>query len=211
MTKRVSIHKCRMCVHYNGHYCHLDDLAPCRYKATPEAEHQRIRDWLFLIVSLFVIALLTTLCLLTGCTRQEAPKEEYHWSAVELLKEYHGQKDGLTEWEELILAIAYTESKFKDDAVGAANDTGQLQITEQYVREVNRLYKTSYTLEDAFDFGKSLEMYDLMQRAYNPDRDLNEAIKHHNRNAYYKATVLENLALILRYEETRKQIIEYGK
>ena len=157
------------------------------------------------------IVLLIAIVALSACAENE-PVPEYHWSTIELLKEYYGEPEpALTEWQELILAIAYTESKFKDDAVGAANDTGQLQITEQYVREVNRLYKTEYTLEDAFDFGKSLEMYDLMQQAYNPERDLNEAIKYHNRGAYYKAAVLENLALVRRYEETRRQVLEYGK
>ena len=157
------------------------------------------------------IVLLIAIVALSACAENE-PVPEYHWSTIELLKEYYGEPEPvLTEWQELILAIAYTESKFKDDAVGAANDTGQLQITEQYVREVNRLYKTEYTLEDAFDFGKSLEMYDLMQQAYNPGKDLEEAIKHHNRSPYYRVTVLENLAMIRRYEETRGKIIEYGK
>ena len=146
---------------------------------------------------------------LRGSAQGQEAEETPQWSAVELLRNQH--KKELSEWQELILAIAYTESRFKDDAVGKANDSGQLQITEPYVREVNRLYKTDYTLADAFDFGKSLEMYDLMQRAYNPDRDLNEAIKHHNRSAYYRATVLENLELVRRYEATRKQIIEYGE
>ena len=37
MTKRININKCRRCVHYNGHYCDLLDLDPCRFKETPEA------------------------------------------------------------------------------------------------------------------------------------------------------------------------------
>lgn len=153
--------------------------------------------------------ILILISLVVGCTPKPEPVEPSHWSAVELLRNQH--KEELSEWDKLIMAIAFTESRFRDDAVGKANDSGQLQITEPYVREVNRLYKTEYTLEDAFDFGKSLEMYDLMQQAYNPGKDLEEAIKHHNRSPYYRVTVLENLAMIRRYEETRKKIIEYGK
>ena len=208
MTKRVSINKCRRCVHYNGHYCHLDDLAPCRYKATPEAEHQRIRDWLFLIVSLFAIALLTTLCLLTGCARQEAPKEEYHWSAVELLKGYHRQKEGLTEFQMLTMAIALTESSFREDAVGTAGDSGILQLRKCYLDEVNRLCGTDYTIEDAFDIGKSIEIFYKMQEAKNPSYNLDTAIRLHNKSDAYRQTVLRNLEEIKRYEKVREELVK---
>lgn len=134
---------------------------------------------------------------------QEVPK----YSAVQLLRNLH--KGELTEWDKLILAIAFTESRFRDDAVGAANDSGQLQITEPYVREVNRLYKTDYTIEDAFDLGKSLEMFNLLQDYYNPSHGIEAGIKYHNRNQYYRKVVLENLDLIRRYERTRAAVINY--
>ena len=143
--------------------------------------------------------------LVAGCTHPD-PVEPPHWSAVELLRNQH--KEELSEWNQLILAIAYTESKFRPDAVGSSNDSGCLQLVPIYVAEVNRLYGTSYTIEDAFDIGKSLEMYELMQAAKNPTRDLNTAIYYHNKSEAYRQTVLRNLELIRNYEAIRKQLIK---
>ena len=149
--------------------------------------------------------ILILISLLAGCARPE-PVEPPHWSAVELLRNQH--KEELSEWDQLILAIAYTESKFRPDAVGSSNDSGCLQLVPIYVAEVNRLYGTSYTIEDAFDIGKSLEMYELMQAAKNPSRDLNTAIYYHNKSEAYRQVVLRNLELIRNYEAIRKQLIK---
>ena len=159
-------------------------------------------------MSIFVLALLATLIFLTGCTRQEPPKEEYHWSAVELLKEYHGQKEGLTEFQMLTMAIALTESRFREDAVGTAGDSGVLQIRECYINEVNRLCGTDYTIEDAFDIGKSIEIFYKMQEAKNPSYNLDTAIRLHNKSENYRQTVLRNLEEIRRYEKVREELVK---
>ena len=125
-------------------------------------------------------------------------------SVVQLLRQQHG--DELTDWQVLQLAIAYTESRFNPAAVGKAQDSGILQITPIYVAEVNRIAGTDYVLQDAFDTGKSLEMWDLMQAHYNEGRDLERAIALHNRAPQYRAAVLQNMEWIRRYEAFRKQL-----
>ena len=125
-------------------------------------------------------------------------------SVVQLLRQQHG--DELTDWQVLQLAIAYTESRFNPSAVGKAQDSGILQITPVYVAEVNRIAGTDYVLQDAFDPGKSLEMWDLMQAHYNEGRDLERAIALHNKAPQYRAAVLQNMEWIRRYEAFRKQL-----
>ena len=156
---------------------------------------------LILLISLLVFA--------NGCKRDANDSQtemQTPVSAVELLRKQH--KDELTEWQQLIMAISFTESRWNPDAVGKAHDSGHLQLVPIYVAEVNRLYNTDYTIEDAFDIGKSLEMYDLMQRAYNPSRDLNKAIYYHNKGETYRQTVLANLDMIKRYETIRRELIK---
>lgn len=115
--------------------------------------------------------------------------------------------DTLDVWQQLVMAIAFTESKFNTNALGTAGDTGILQIREIYVKEVNRLYGTEYTIQDAYDPEKSLELFCLMQEHYNPDKDIATGIKYHNKNPYYATTVKRNMELIQRYEEFRKLIM----
>lgn len=146
------------------------------------------------------------LCILAGCTNAPTETEVPHWSAVKLLREQHERE--LTEWERMVMAIALTESRFNPSAVGAANDTGILQLTPVYVAEVNRVSGTDYIREDAFDIGKSLEMFALMQEHYNVGKDINYAIYLHNKSDAYKRKVLENMETVSRYEALRTKLIE---
>lgn len=119
--------------------------------------------------------------------------------------------DTLSDWQILEMAIAFTESRFKKDAVGKAEDTGVLQIRPVYVDEVNRLSGRDYTIEDALDPCMSLEMFNIVQGAWNPERDIEEAVRLHNKSPYYKKKVLENMELIRRAEEMRRKIINFGE
>lgn len=115
--------------------------------------------------------------------------------------------DTLDIWQQLIMAIAFTESRFTTGALGTAGDTGILQLREIYVKEVNRLYGTEYAIQDAYDPEKSLEIFSLMQEHYNPNKDLATGIRYHNKSPFYAATVKQNMALIQRYEEFRKLLM----
>lgn len=121
------------------------------------------------------------------------------------------QVDTLSDWQVLEMAIAFTESRFREDAIGKADDTGVLQIRPIYVEEVNRLTGRDYTIADAFNADMSLEMFNLMQDARNPGRDIDEAIRLHNKSPYYRKVVLENMELIRRAEEMRRKIINFGE
>ena len=192
---------CKECVHYNYERCVLDDLEPCRFVSRNERAKNR-----FLAFVTIVAALAVTAALLWACKPRETDAEPVYQSAMELLRKQH--RNDLTEWDRLILAISFTESRFNPDAVGKAGDTGHLQITPVYVKEINRLYGTDYTIEDAFDIDKSLEMFYLMQQFKNPTGNLEQAIYYHNKSAQYLNTVKENLAMIERYEALRKKLVE---
>lgn len=138
--------------------------------------------------------LLLSICIV-GCARTQV---------VEVPMPYPVEvRDTLSEWQLLTMAIAYTESKFDETAVGKAQDSGLLQIRPIYCAEINRLYGTDYKIEDAFDIQTSLEMYELMQAAKNPDKDLDKAIRLHNRSDAYRKEVLKNLEFIRRFETVR--------
>lgn len=208
MTRRIPISKCNKCVHHNGIMCVLEDLEPCKFKRTPEAENQRAKDFLLVFVTIFAIAMSTALWYLDG---KQEPKpvpepEQPHQSTTAILREYHRQKEGLTEFQMLTMAIALTESRFREDAVGTAGDSGVLQIRECYINEVNRLCGTDYTIEDAFDIGKSIEIFYKMQEAKNPSYNLDTAIRLHNKSDAYRQTVLRNLEEIKRYEKVREEL-----
>lgn len=151
--------------------------------------------------------ILILISLVAGCTPKPEPVEPPHWSAVELLRNQH--KEELSDFDKLTLAIAFTESRFNADADSGAGDHGILQLRSIYIDEVNRLYHTDYTVEDAFDIDKSLELYRLMQAHYNPGNDIETAIRYHNRAESYKRVVLDNLAMIGRYETIRAKLIEF--
>ena len=201
MTPKVPLSRCKKCPHYRG-YCPLEDLDPCAmYKPlTPLQTYLRIVG----IPVAILAAILLTVLLLSGCSGKQEPEPEYNWSAVELLRNQH--KDELTEWNKLIMAIAFTESRFRSDAVGTDQDFGVLQITPIYVSEVNRISGENFSHEDAFSVDKSLEMFAIMQEARNPQKDRDLAIWLHNKSDAYRRTVLENLDMVRRYEAVRAKL-----
>jgi len=114
--------------------------------------------------------------------------------------------DALDAWQQLLMAIAYTESRFNPQAVGKAHDSGVLQLTPIYIREVNRIAGTDYQLADAFDIDTAMEIFALMQEHYNPEHDVEKAIRLHNRNPYYRREVLKNLEFIKHMEDVREAL-----
>jgi len=92
------------------------------------------------------------------------------------------------EWNYLILSIIHIESKGDNFAIGQLNSIGCLQITPIYVKEVNRILKNNeiykkYELIDRLSRKKSIEMFNIMNNHYNPNKNINKAIKMHNPRA----------------------------
>lgn len=96
------------------------------------------------------------------------------------------------EWDLFLKALILVESEGNPNVVGKSNDVGILQITPIYVKEVNRISNSNYTLEDRYSIKKSLEMFNIMQNHYNPNHDINRAIKLHNPKAgsWYKDKIM---------------------
>lgn len=149
--------------------------------------------------------ILILISLVVGCAPKPEPVEPPHWSAVELLRNQH--KEELSDFDKLTLAIAFTESRFNADADSGAGDHGILQLRSIYIDEVNRLYHTDYTVDDAFDIDKSLEMFRALQAYYNPSKELDRGIYLHNKSEAYKRTVMQNYELICRMEDVRAKLI----
>jgi hypothetical protein len=106
------------------------------------------------------------------------------------------------DWDYLVQALIYHESRNNDSAVGPTSDIGCLQITPIYVREANRLIgEQKFTLNDRYCRSKSLEMFDIVQSHHNPNRDISRAIKLHNPKA--PETYAES---VLRYFEHFKKL-----
>ena len=202
--KRIPKWKCRRCEHYYDSACPLADLEPCIY-AKEDKPH--------IALALIIIGICIAIIILWSCRK---PKEEPATmpdavSAVQLLRELNTSKSvglELTDFDKLTLAIALTESCFNPDAVGSNNDLGILQITSVFCAEANRISGLNFKHEDAFSIDSSLAMFAVIQDYYNPTHDIEEGIKHHNRSPYYRKTVLENLAIVERYETLRAKLIE---
>jgi hypothetical protein len=82
------------------------------------------------------------------------------------------------DWEIFTQALIWVESKGDSKAVGSKDDTGVLQITPILLQDCNRILKTErFTLEDRLDSLKSVEMFNIIQEHYNPQRDFHLALK----------------------------------
>ena len=123
---------------------------------------------LIILVALFIVSSCNVNCY-KEVTRKETKKEI---------------KQKPSEWDIFIQALIQVESEGKSNAVGKTNDVGILQITPIYVKDVNRILgEERYTLSCRTDIKKSLEMFEILQSHYNPNKDIDKAIKLHNPRA----------------------------
>lgn len=104
------------------------------------------------------------------------------FSEVEHEKRLHEKEK--TDWEKLILALIEVESNGNEKAIGKTNDVGVLQITPVYLADVNRILGNEiYCLNCRFDRQKSIEMFEIYQSHYNPNKNIERAIRLHNPRA----------------------------
>lgn len=115
--------------------------------------------------------------------------------------------DTLSDWDMFTLALMKVESDFDPSAVSSVGAKGYFQITPIYVKEVNRIHKTNYTFDQVTDFNTAWTIFDLMQKAHNPDYSMDKALVLHNGNRdWYKRRVYAEMARIRQYEEMRHKV-----
>jgi hypothetical protein len=94
------------------------------------------------------------------------------------------------DWGPLMKAIIYVESGGNPRAIGG-NSVGILQITPVCVKQCNILLqrkksKKRYTLNDRYSIEKSKEMFIMIQEEYNPEHNIEKAIRMWNGGPGYK-------------------------
>ena len=97
-------------------------------------------------------------------------------------------------WNPIMDAIIQVESEGNPKAV-SGNSVGAMQITPILVEDCNDILKRQkskkqYTLADRYSVSKSKEMFLLIQKYYNPENDVEKAIRLWNGGVKYslKAT-----------------------
>lgn len=113
--------------------------------------------------------------------------------AVEKVK-----SDSLTDMDLFIMAIAWVESKWIDDAVGQTDDVGYLQITPICVADANRISGNGYTLDDRLSREKSIEIFHIIMNHYGCDTYA-EMIRRWNPRAgtWYENKVMDAFNLLM--------------
>lgn len=95
-------------------------------------------------------------------------------------------------WEKVMNAIIAVESKGNSKAHNPRGDcAGILQITPILTKEANNILKKNkstkrYTLKDRYNAEKSKEMFILLQEHFNPEVNIEKAIKCWNCGFYHK-------------------------
>ena len=98
----------------------------------------------------------------------------------------------VNKWERVMNAIIAVESKGNPKAHNPKGDcAGILQITPILVKECNNLLKEKkstkrYTLGDRYNAKKSKEMFIFLQEHFNPELNVEKAIKQWNCGFYTK-------------------------
>ena len=97
-------------------------------------------------------------------------------------------------WNPVMDAIIQVESEGNPNAV-SGNSVGAMQITPILVKDCNEILKKQksnkrYTMADRYSVEKSKEMFLLIQRYYNPQNNVEKAIRSWNGGLKYsvKAT-----------------------
>lgn len=131
----------------------------------------------------------------------EIPVHHHHTKYVEIPKE-------LTEWDMFTMALMQVESEYDSLAVSSVGAKGYFQITPIYIKEVNRIHNTNYTMDDVTDFESAYRIFDLMQQAHNKDYDMDKALTLHNGDHdWYKRRVMNAYQRIKKYEEVRTMLV----
>lgn len=106
-------------------------------------------------------------------------------------------------WEVMYMAICAVESEFNPAAYNRnSGAAGIIQIRPIYVKDVNEIQGTNYTLEDRYNPVKCREMFEIYQSQYNPNKDIATAINLHLQGCNYSTT---------RFQWYYKRVVEVMK
>lgn len=123
---------------------------------------------------------------------------EYYWVPKIQIIHVPEIREHTEDWDLFLEALMFVESKHNPLAIGTLNDAGVLQITPVYMTEANRILgHNRFTLSDRYNKKKSIEMFNIVNDFYNPERDLHLALKIHNP----KAPLSYHLKVINKYKE----------
>lgn len=139
------------------------------------------------------ICLMHAVCMAAWCPPSMTPSNK---SARQKLHE--------AKWERMIAAITYVESRNDDRAYNKASGAlGRFQMKKIYVDDVNRIaslkkLKKRYKYSDRTNPLKSREMFDILQGHYNPEKNIEKAIKiHRGRDSKpYRDAVLNEMKIV---------------
>ena len=126
---------------------------------------------------------------------------------IAFAQDYVHKPDTLSDWEVFTLALIKVESEYNNNAVSSVGAKGYFQMTPIYVKEVNRIHNTDFTFDQVTDFDNAYEIFDLMQKAHNPDYDMDRALELHNgKHDWYNKRVYQEMKRIRIYEDMRSKI-----
>jgi len=99
------------------------------------------------------------------------------------------------DWNPVMDAIILVESEGNPKAV-SGNSVGAMQITPILVKECNNVLekqksKKRYTMNDRYSVEKSKEMFLLIQKYFNPENNVEKAIRSWNGGVKYSVKATE--------------------
>ena len=100
------------------------------------------------------------------------------------------------DWNPVMDAIIQVESEGNPKAV-SGNSVGAMQITPILVKDCNEILKRQkskkrYTMADRYSVAKSKEMFLLIQKYYNPENNVEKAIRSWNGGCNYSVKATNN-------------------
>lgn len=122
---------------------------------------------------------------------------------------YVNNNDNLSKWELLILAMLDVESAYNEDPTYNGKCFGCMQISQVYITEINNKMGTHFTIDDTQTLEGSLDIFHAMNDIYNPDKDIDTAIRLHNKSRVYMAKVKKKMKEIEKYETFRGRVTDY--
>lgn len=116
------------------------------------------------------IVIFTWLIIGMGCTHVLTPVVE--------------EVEPIDTWGIFVNALMEVESGTDSLAIGTKNDVGVLQLRPIMVAEANRIIgREEFTLEDRKSISRSVDIFNTIQNYYNPEHDMQLALKIHNPRA----------------------------